>query len=803
MFDCTSGPIVNVLTAGTHGARRQDGIILANSDYPDVEKMVRGARPPHRAPLGQTGWELWREAVLAGAGFPVRCVMAVCDNDLAVAADALSAGSGAGRDRYDARYTRATEKLSAAIREIAAEPQFREAVTWQQPALLATCLDKAARTPRDHRGRGHELVIARYLQRYCLNTETLGFYGPVGWARVGQDRAGLDVTPGRGRLSRRTTYFDWRAIDMLATRMAERPEVLPWLTPRLAPSAVLDQGMLRLPFRAPMRLPADDARLLRRCDGTRTVAMLAGDPPDAGSLAALLRLRELGAVEVGLQVPVSSWPEQELADRVRSIADPGVRGRALAEIAGLVRAKDAVSAAAGDAARVHRAVSRLSDAFEQVAGHRADAGRPLVYEDAVRDVEVRVGKYLTDALAGPLGLLLDSAAWLVNTVAARYRALFWQIASQARSGNGTRGVPLLPAALVAMPELFLPSGGLEPAIVAGVVAEFQERWHRVLGIPSGVRRHHVTSGAVAGRVAREFATGPPPWDGAKVHSLDILIAAATPGAVTRGECQFVLGKLHPATNVLENRVFRAQHPEPGRLLSAAEADHPHGRVYAIPKRDSPVVTSRLSPPSALLSPRYTYLCLGAESVVPPEDAPVLPAADLSVEARGEHLIVCRGASGPQYEFAEVIGEMLAALVAPAFRPLGAALAATGHLPRISLDEVVIGRESWVFPAREVVWAFVRDERQRYAAARQWRTAHGLPERVFVSVAGEGEQSGVDFRSLPLVSLLARAVRRAAKLRGSFTVTEMLPDVDQLWLRDADGDRYTAQLSFVAVDGRAP
>jgi hypothetical protein len=774
---------------------------LANSDYPDVE-MANGATAPHRSPLGRSGWELWRDAVLASAGFPAQRVMAVCDDDLAAAADLLGDGTSAARDRYEAVYARATERLSAAIREIAADPRFREAVTWQEPALLAKCLDKvAAGKPADRRRRNHELVIARHLQRYCLNNETLGFFGPIGWARVGRDDVGLDVTPGPGLLSRRTTYFEWRAIDAVATRISEHPEVLPWLTPRVAPSAVLDRGVLRLPFRAPVRLPADDARILQLCDGTRTVRALTGDPE---SLAALLRLRELGAVQVGLAVPVSSWPERELAELVRSVADPAVRRGALEQVAGLVTAKDAVSAAAGDAARLYRATSALAEAFEQVTGvkaeHRAHAGHPLVYEDAVRDVEVHVGKHLTDMLAPPLGLLLDSAAWLVNTVAARYLALFWRIASQARSGNGTRGIPLLSAAVTAMPELFMPSDGLEAMTVAGVVAEFQERWRRILNVPPGVRRHHVTSGAVAEQVAQEFATGPPLWSGAKVHSLSIMIAATDPDAVTRGDCQFVLGELHPATNALESRVFCAQHPDPGRLLSAAEADYLDRRIYAIPKRNSPIVTSRLCPPSALLSPRFAYLCLGSESVVPPDNALVLPAADLTVEVRGDDLVARRGTNGLEYHVVEVIGDMLAALVDPAFRPLGAA----GHLPRISIDQMVIGRESWTFPAAATAWAFVRDERQRYAAARQWRTAHGLPERVLVTVPGEGEPTAVDFRSLPLVGLLAHAVRRTAKLgRESLTVTEMLPDVDQLWLRDADGDRYTAELRLVAVDGRTP
>jgi hypothetical protein len=35
------------------------------------------------------------------------------------------------------------------------------------------------------------LVIANYLQRYCLKNDTIGFYGPVGWADAGSGAAGL------------------------------------------------------------------------------------------------------------------------------------------------------------------------------------------------------------------------------------------------------------------------------------------------------------------------------------------------------------------------------------------------------------------------------------------------------------------------------------------------------------------------------------------------------------------------------------------------------------------------------------
>lgn len=57
----------------------------------------------------------------------------------------------------------------------------------------------------------------------------------------------------------------------------------------------------------------------------------------------------------------------------------------------------------------------------------------------------------------------------------------------------------------------------------------------------------------------------------------------------------------------------------------------------------------------------------------------------------------------------------------------------------------------------------------------------------------------DFRSLPMVNLLAKSIRRtAAAVSGTFT--ETLPDLDRLWLRDAAGGPYTAEFRLVAVSG---
>jgi hypothetical protein len=69
---------------------------------------------------------------------------------------------------------------------------------------------------------------------------------------------------------------------------------------------------------------------------------------------------------------------------------------------------------------------------------------------------------------------------------------------------------------------------------------------------------------------------------------------------------------------------------------------------------------------------------------------------------------------------------------------------------------------------------------------------------------EDKPIAVDFRSIALVNLFAKLIRQAqAEGCTDFSVTEMLPDVDQLWLRDSAGRRYSSELRFVALDSMNP
>src|SRR5690349_14334434 len=104
----------------------------------------------HLAPSAGT-WALWRDFAVRGAGFPV-----------------------SGLEVFGA----ADE--SERLREVATDPHFREALTWQNPAALRNAADKLAdvATAKPSKHRQREELVASYWQRYCSKNDTIGFFGP-------------------------------------------------------------------------------------------------------------------------------------------------------------------------------------------------------------------------------------------------------------------------------------------------------------------------------------------------------------------------------------------------------------------------------------------------------------------------------------------------------------------------------------------------------------------------------------------------------------------------------------------------
>jgi hypothetical protein len=200
----------------------------------------------------------------------------------------------------------------------------------------------------------------------------------------------------------------------------------------------------------------------------------------------------------------------------------------------------------------------------------------------------------------------------------------------------------------------------------------------------------------------------------------------------------------------------------------------------------------------VLGPGQVYWSAGIiEALDPDESSTVMPAAAMTVARRGDDLVVHVLPSGAELDLFEVIGDVIGGVAVNAFQPIAPA----AHRPRITIDRLVFSREQWVFQVADSSWAFADSEQERYYLAQGWRREHHLPERVFYRVPVEPKPVAADFRSIVLINLFAQHVRKAAAAGNSeYTVSEMLPDLDQLWLADRAGQRYSSELRFVAFDG---
>ena len=245
---------------------------------------------------------------------------------------------------------------------------------------------------RRSKQRQRELVIANYLQRYCLKNDTIGFFGPVGRrASADPGAAGLVVRPGEQVIARRSTYFEVWAIDKVAAEIARRGRVLGWLRPRRTRSVFVAGNAPHRPHRGPVTLTGAELRVLAACDGRRTVSEVLGGAGGPGGSAVLARLAGLGALRLDLLGPIEARPERTLRAKLTRITDPAVRDPALAKLDSLIAARDRVAAAAGDEASLTIALAELNELLRKhlttVPGERRPgetyAGRTLVYEDTV------------------------------------------------------------------------------------------------------------------------------------------------------------------------------------------------------------------------------------------------------------------------------------------------------------------------------------------------------------------------------------------------------------------------------------
>jgi Lantibiotic dehydratase, N terminus len=147
----------------------------------------------HLVPLAGD-WALRRDFAVRSAGFPV-----------------------AGLDAFGA------EDESGRLREVAADPAFREALTWQNRGALATAADGLLKERvKPSKRRQREEVVARYWQRYCSKNDTIGFFGPLAWGEV-RDAGPALAQRSRALVRERTVHLEVWCLERFLQTVTDDP----------------------------------------------------------------------------------------------------------------------------------------------------------------------------------------------------------------------------------------------------------------------------------------------------------------------------------------------------------------------------------------------------------------------------------------------------------------------------------------------------------------------------------------------------------------------------------------------------
>ncbi|MBP1783053.1 surfactin synthase thioesterase subunit [Micromonospora sp. HB375] len=774
-----------------------------------VRAAGRGtAGAAHRVPLGDTGWSVWRDAVLRTTGFPADGLELFSAPRAATAADELLA-TGAGADRFDKEFEEALRSGAQRFTALAADPLLREAVTWQNRGALVAfdgLVRGGAEAARNVRRRDRERALLKYWQRYCGKNETVGFFGPSCWVTVDPAQPEVArVNPGDRLTRRRWVWFESWALTAYADRLGADLAVRRWWPPMLRPHlAVRDRAVLR-PGRPPLTLTPVEAGLLRAADGRRPAADLVADPaiglrrPEDG-YALLDRLVERELITWDAALPVSPDAERVLADRIEAIGDEQARAAARAGFDRLRAARDEVAAAAGDAERLRAALDALDATFTELTGvpavRRAGqmyAGRTVCYEDSARDLDVVFGAPLLAELAAPLDVLLRAARWLANALARAYLDVLRGLYEELRAESGGP-VPLADLWFLAQGMFW--GDGERP--VDAVAAEFAARWSGLFGLdtlPAGTTDVRLRAADLADRIDAVFPGAGPEWSNAAIHSPDLQICATDADALRRGDYTVVLGELHAAWSSFDCAVFTPSHPDVERLRDALAADLGQRRVRLLFPADWPRRTSRTA--ESLTGPTDRHLAfLDAPGADP---ARVLPTVDLVVDdVDGE--LVATASDGQRWPLIEIFAEPFSAHAVDGFK----LVAAAPYTPRITVDRLVLARQTWRTTVGDSGLAVPNGERERFLAVRDWRRRLGLPEQVYVKFGTETKPCFVDL-SAPAFATTLCAMARAARVDGgddvSFTVSEMLPAPEQAWVPDGQGRRYFSELRLHITDAR--
>ena len=741
---------------------------------------------PGFVPLPGSPWLVMSPVVIRTTGFP---------------ASLLTELSGGDSGDFDAEL----QRESKALARIAELDSFREALAWQNPAALVpfdSLIREAGEAKRNATRRKREYRLQRYVARYCAKTETIGFFGPLGWGRISDEPVHIRQAPRAPLIGERKTFAEPWSVRAVAAALEDVEGITDWLPLRRRTHHSLAGGQLRRPRSDPVALSGLELAVLRLCDGQRPRRRIVGAVSASTGLdretvddcvSWLVRRRYLVA---GANLPLSPEGLDVLRERIASILDERVARAARERLAPYLDALRALADSGGDPDAVVRAQQKLAAVFHELTGTAAArrggrmyAGRGVAYEECLRNLSVELGSSFMARIGGALPGILTISQWITWETAAAYTRHF-----RRAWGHGRPGLDAVWSDVLAA---FYGSG---PKPIDDVLAGLRVRWSQLVNELHAVSGGwEFDAGAFRAACERLFPSPGPGWPAAALHSPDLQIAAHSADGVATGDYSVVLSEIHLGCSTISGPAFEWSlrgYP----LTRLAQARTGKGYLPVFPE-SWPRNTGRTQPVQPVPGDvRYAFADVEG---APPE---TISMTDISVAVAGDAVLAILP-DGTRVPILEFFGFFLSSVVLDAWK----VLTEQPHTPRITAGGLTIVRETWRADVAGEAFARLTGEHEAFLLMQSWRRSLGMPDQVYIKLGGEVKPFHVDFSSpisvLSFLAALRAALRQPAApgqptARGQIVVSEALPSPEQAWVVDAEGERYLGEIRMVVLHQEA-
>ncbi len=645
----------------------------------------------------------------------------------------------------------------------------------------------AGRPPARHRATERRAVL--FLQRLAGKNEMLSFLGPCLWGQLAADRP-TSVVPTEEAL-RSLTFFEYWAVRAFTRLVETDPEILKHCRPRMNPACALEGNTLYYPIAHRSTLEPHQVQVLRACDGRSLVEVRAEIAASGDSQApeALEEFLQRGIIDAHIALPaVDPNPEAHVREFLESVpANCPTKAKWIAALDRLCALRDTVARAKTSAERA-AAEQELDRSFHDLTGHEPERGagkiygaRFVTYQDCARPVELTLGRAVHDDLQ-QLSPLLDLASWIARASANDYERKLLPV--YRRLAAGLDSVDFI--RFVRETKWVTDPPEVQARVRGQIVEAWQQRLGDRLPLNNTIELEPDDFRAV---VASLPPTTTGPWVPAgDIHSISVLIAAASSQALQRDDYQLVLGKLYKGVPMLIHPAARPFCPDPAAIDAELTrwlrqplmqlVDPPGGYHRSnLNLPDSPNIYEALTPDAWSRYPAERTLATG-ELEVTEDDG------HLYVRTRDGRLQM--GLMSVRWSFLQ--GKLLGVEPFPFLDE--------PNVPRITMGRWILARQQWTVPTGPLVTAAGRSE--SLLGVRDWQHELGLPDLVFVRSPDEPKAIFIDLRSGLYTDVLLAMARRVPSL----TISEMAPTPDQAWLSDHNGN-YMCEVRLTAVSQESP